>query len=302
MKVVPFVMEKIQQVCKICGHLNHTRWYHAREMMFGLKEEFLYFQCTQCECLQIAEFPPNISKYYPENYYSLKEYDGRKFRGMMGNFRRSALKASVGKTGSFYRSLQKLFPSIQFQVLNGLPLNPDIRILDVGCGNGYKFLHPLAETGFRAIMGCDPYIQEEINYPNGLKILKTDIFGITGEWDIITWHHSFEHISNPLQSLQQVSSLLSNNGVCIIRIPTVSSYAWHHYKTDWYQLDAPRHYFLHSIKSMKYIAQYAGLKLQKVLYDSTHRQFTESDRYKKGIALRDPRQKGLPRFIKRKFR
>jgi len=298
------VTEKIQQVCKICGHLNHTAWYYPREMMFGSKDEFLYFQCTRCECLQIAEFPANISKYYPKSYYSLQEYDDKKFGKGIGSFKRLVLKASVGKTGLFYRSLQKLFPSSQSQlwVLNGLQLHSDIRILDVGCGNGYKFLYPLAEAGFHGIMGCDPYIQKEINYPNGLKILKTDVFGITGKWDVITWHHSFEHISNPLQSLKQVAALLSQDGVCIIRIPTVSSYAWHHYKTNWYQLDAPRHYFLHSVKSMEYMAQHTGFKLQKVLYDSTHRQFTESERYEKGIALSAARQKGFLPFIKRKIR
>ena len=43
-------------------------------MMFGLREEFGYFQCSSCNCLQIDEFPKDISKYYStENYYSFKE-------------------------------------------------------------------------------------------------------------------------------------------------------------------------------------------------------------------------------------
>jgi SAM-dependent methyltransferase len=294
--------EKEDQLCKICGHSNKTTWYHAREMMFGMKDEFLYFQCTNCECLQIAEFPANISKYYPENYYSLTEYDGKKFSGLNGNLRRTIVKISIGKTGAFYNVLQQLFASSQFQVFNGLDINPGSRILDVGCGNGHKFLHPLAEMGFRSMLGCDPYIAKEITYPNGLRILKTDVFGMKGEWDVITYHHSFEHISNPQQNLQKVSELLSPKGICIIRIPTASSYAWQHYKTNWYQLDAPRHYFLHSIKSIRYLAEQSGLKLVKVNYDSTHRQFTESEKYIRGISLRTPRPKGFLQFIKRKIR
>jgi len=37
-------------------------------------------------------------------------------------------------------------------------------------------------------------------------------------------------------------------GWCVIRIPTVSSFAWEHYREQWVQLDAPRHFFLHKVR------------------------------------------------------
>lgn len=38
--------------------------------MFGFKDEFRYQECSFCACLQIAEFPENIMKYYPPYYYA----------------------------------------------------------------------------------------------------------------------------------------------------------------------------------------------------------------------------------------
>jgi hypothetical protein len=39
-------------------------------MQLGLREEFEYFECSKCGCLQIEEVPLDLSKYYPDNYYS----------------------------------------------------------------------------------------------------------------------------------------------------------------------------------------------------------------------------------------
>jgi len=32
-----------------------------REMMYGFRDEFIYIECSECGCLQIAEIPEDIS-------------------------------------------------------------------------------------------------------------------------------------------------------------------------------------------------------------------------------------------------
>lgn len=59
--------------CRICGNAGDHKFLTVREMMFGCRNEFLYFQCALRGCLQIAEFPAELSKYYPPNYYSFAE-------------------------------------------------------------------------------------------------------------------------------------------------------------------------------------------------------------------------------------
>lgn len=44
-------------------------------MMFGFRDEFTYFECSKCGCIQIIEIPRNMGKYYTPNYYSFKKLD-----------------------------------------------------------------------------------------------------------------------------------------------------------------------------------------------------------------------------------
>jgi SAM-dependent methyltransferase len=286
--------------CKLCLHEQQSDPYIVREMMFGFRDTFQYLQCSECECLQIETVPADIQKYYPENYYSFNETSGNKYSGLRGWFRKTAVKATLSKDwlGDLYNFF---IPAKQYFVFKKLLIKPDTRILDVGCGNGYKFLFPLAEVGFKNLLGCDPYLNQPIRYPNGLNIVKSEIFQMEGKWDIITFHHSFEHIANPIETIKKVSQLLSDEGVCIIRIPTVSSFAWEKYQTDWVQLDAPRHFFLHSVKSMHLLAAMSDLDLTDVVYDSWNLQFTGSELYVRDIPLRSKQKLSLAGTIKRKF-
>jgi hypothetical protein len=91
--------------------------------------------------------------------------------------------------------------------------------------------------------------------------------------------------------LEVVANLLAPEGRCVIRIPIVPCYAWNHYETNWVQLDAPRHFFLHSVTSMNILTAKAGLDIYKVDYDSTDLQFKGSELYSKDIPLMAGRSK-----------
>ena len=289
--------------CKICKHQNKNAvFFTAKEMMYGTRDEFDYFQCENCECLQISEFPVNISSYYPTNYYSFSAYSGEKFNGLTGFFNLLKYESSIFKQTPFQKSINYIFPASKFDFFSSLKINKENSILEVGCGNGNRLLYPLAELHFKSILGCDPFISKSIDYPNTLKILKTDIFTIDQKFDLIIYDHAFEHIPNPLENLNKVTELLNDGGTCILRIPTVPNYAWSLYKTNWVQLDAPRHYFIHSPKSVEYLAKEAGLRLEKIEYDSTHFQISGSEKYANNIALIAKRKRGVLDFLTRKIK
>jgi len=49
-------------ICKVCNNEKNNRTYQIREMMYGFKEEFTYFECLKCGCLQIAAIPKNMER------------------------------------------------------------------------------------------------------------------------------------------------------------------------------------------------------------------------------------------------
>ena len=92
-------------------------------------------------------------------------------------------------------------------------------------------------------------------------------------------HHVFEHLANPIEMLKKFSELLSPNGQILIRIPLSDSIAALEYGVNWVQLDAPRHFFLHTRKSIKIASDMAGLQIANVQYDSEEFQFIGSEVY-----------------------
>lgn len=272
--------------CRICGHTGDNRTFEVPEMMFGFRDIFSYFQCARCLCLQIAEFPSDLSKYYPDNYYSYEV-----------NFSRDILRKLVTRLkvryvlegrGFLGKILYAMFPREDVYALRSLIRNKDISVLDVGCGAG-DLLYALREFGMKNLAGVDPFNRADLTYENGLTVEKKQIHDVVGKWDLVMFQHSFEHMPDPGKTLETVSRLLTPEGCCVIRIPVVPSYAWEHYGVNWVQLDAPRHLFLHSVQSMTLLAERAGLHVDDVVYDSTAFQFLGSEQYVRGIPLRDKR-------------
>jgi 2-polyprenyl-3-methyl-5-hydroxy-6-metoxy-1,4-benzoquinol methylase len=260
-------------------------------MMFGFGDEFTYIECPNCGCLQISHIPSDISRYYPSNYYSFaKRPETNLWLNIVKGRILRTLLFSDAVVAKVLQPITLLRPDYADRIavyssIRRVPLPKDSRILDVGCGSG-QLLYTLKNLGFRNVLGCDPNVEENINYENGLKILKATIQEIEGKWDLIMFNKSFEHIPDQIEILQSVHNLLNDRGVCIITMPTTSSYAWKYYKTNWVQLDAPRHLYIHSLQSMRILTEQANLILKEVVFNSSAFQFWGSEQYSKNIPLR----------------
>lgn len=276
------------RTCGICNHSNCSREYTVKEMMLNLRHTFTYFECSYCGCLQIAGIPADMSRYYPSNYYSFYPPERslqalspieKNFLGIL-----TGISKSSGDDENIGKSLFFKFPDEVLRSLADVRLTKKTKILDVGCGAGVH-LYILKNMGLQNLLGIDLYIEADIEYENGLTILKRslDNLEVSEEWDLVMLHHSFEHMAKPQETLNYCRKLLTPDGECLIRMPTVPSYAWSHYGVNWVQIDAPRHFFIHSVKSLELLAAQAGLELDKVIYDSSSFQFWGSELYLKDI-------------------
>jgi len=276
-----------QPHCRICGNNDQNAHYQVREMMLGLRDEHAYFECAACGCLQINEVPENIQDYYPgEDYYS---YDAiTPSTGIKGTLIKHRDRYAATGKGLLGKLMQRLQPHDKLPALRYTQVNLNSRILDVGCGAGH-LLHSMREAGFKNLLGIDPFNAADIHYKNGLSIERKSIHALPNgdaqPWDLIMFNHSYEHVWDQHAVLDKVYQLLKPGAICMIRVPTVTSWAWRSYGTDWVQLDAPRHFFLHSLQSMHKLAEDTGFKLEEVIYDSFAFQQWGSIQYQQDIAL-----------------
>lgn len=270
--------------CRICNNDIGIKEFFLYEMMFGFRDKFTYFECPKCGCLQIAEIPKTMSKYYPSNYYSYKKNLNRNFIKEIFKIKRDEY--ALFKKGFIGEVIYRKYPNHIFDMISIVKIHHNSRVLDMGCGTG-SLLYSLNKMGFKNLVGVDPYIDEDIIEGN-IKILKKTIHDLPNnkKFDLIISNHSFEHISDQLETLVKILKILSENGACLLRMPIKTEYIWNHYDLNWVQIDAPRHFYLHTVKSFKLLVEKSGLKLHGIIFDSTEFQFWGSEQYKQNIPLK----------------
>ncbi|MCE1198640.1 MAG: class I SAM-dependent methyltransferase [Marinilabiliales bacterium] len=270
-------MEK-EIACKICGNSQNNRVHIAKERLLNMKDEFLYLECSNCYCLQIIETPADLSKYYPSAYYSFqKPVFGLKLNPFVYLLKKSLLRHYLKKFDPI-GALVALFLPHPFQWMRPGLVEFNDAILDIGCGSG-RIIQSMQRSGFKNLTGIDPFLEKDLQNSAGMKILKKDVFEMSDQYDFVMIHHAFEHMDQPEKVLGKVKDLLKPKGKLLIRIPVANSHAWRKYRTHWFALDAPRHLFLHTTHSIQLLADKAGLKIDRIDYDSSYVQFASSEKY-----------------------
>ncbi|CAI9406734.1 Ubiquinone biosynthesis O-methyltransferase, mitochondrial [Pleomorphomonas sp. T1.2MG-36] len=275
-------------VCRVCCGEREKNTYTAKEMMFGFGNEFSYVQCANCESLQICEIlsQDEIKKFYPDTYYSFistpDKTDSYKEKARrLARHHRDKSYFSFDISGYIFRLMK---PNAFIETIAKTGISIESKILDVGCGNG-KLLNHLRTIGFKNLIGVDPFAPCDFKTNAGVEIKRSYVSQLNETYDLIMYHHSFEHVPDPFIELKSVAERLNSGGACLIRIPTPSSEAWEKYGTKWVQLDAPRHFTLISRKGIELLAGRCGLSLRSLVDDGAGWVFSASELYLRGVPL-----------------
>lgn len=271
--------------CGLCGERAGHRVHVAAERMFGRGGEFRYRECGGCGCLQLLDVPADLSPYYPEDYYSLTESNAVRHPVWSLFLRRQRAWHALARKGLLGRWLPRgAEEPLPYHWFRRLGITPHSRLLDVGCGTGW-LLHLLYSEGFTSVLGLDPYVERDLEFPNGVRVLKRRLEEHQGQFDLVMLNHSFEHMAEPEQVLREVRRLTAPGRHALVRVPIADSWAWREYGVHWVQLDAPRHLYLHTRRSLQLLAERTGFELEHVECDSTELQFTGSEAYLRGLTL-----------------
>lgn len=251
--------------CRACGHGGRRERWVVAERMFGWGDRFDYGECASCGAMSIAEVPADLDRYYPPDYGA--------FGGVVlerGWWRRAWL------IGDDPRALAR-------QVIGLLP-NREARVLDVGMGRG-GLLRRLHAAGLNHLCGIDPHLPPEAEQPAPIEFRRGTIEDCEGGWDLIMYHHVFEHVADPRRELRAAAARLKPGGRLLIRVPLADSWARRHFGPDWVQWDAPRHLWLPTRAAMRRLALEAGLQSEQFWDDSSSFQSWGSRRYRRGLKM-----------------
>ena len=290
-------MNEVAKECRLCGSTGPHQTIAVREMMFGTREPFEYYSCAACDTLQIVNVPEGeeLMRHYPPNYYSYNvSAQPRVLRWLITQQDRFKLHSGGRLVGALITAplpegiVRAAVGGDVVGMLAQLALERDARILDVGCGGG-ALLDRLARVGFNNLSGADPFIAADGETPQGVPLMKRYLSEVTGEFDLIMFNHSLEHVPDPVATLKVAYEKLAAGGICLVRLPTTSSEAWTIYRADWVQIDAPRHIVIPSRQGMALAADRVGLQVEKTFDDSNLGQFFGSEAYRRDVALTDPK-------------
>ena len=292
-------VSEVSEQCRLCASTGPHKTMTVPEMYYGTKEPFEYFTCAQCDSLQIVNAleGEELARHYPSDYYSYntsplpspllwvtKQRD--RFLTHTGGLVAGGLITAIPRSVRVVFGINDSSGDV-VEMLGELGIAPDARILDVGCGSG-GLLDRLARAGFKNLSGADPFLAADGETPLGVPLAKRYLDEIPGEFDLIMFNHSFEHMPDPGATLKAARKRLSAAGACLVRLPTTSSEVCSLYGVDWVGIDAPRHIFIPSRPGMAEAAEAAGLMVDRTFDDSSFVGFLGSEAYRRDISLSDP--------------
>ena len=284
--------------CPACLSASQSDVIAVRENMFGIEADFDYSICAGCGSLALVSIPEDLAAYYPTNYYSV-DLDPERALGAPGirQFAQMVTGSVLWGRGAVSGAATAVIPRRQLRTLvsvlhsirrAGLVNGRATRVLDVGCGSG-MLVFALGLAGMKDVAGIDPFLSGERELSTGGRLRRQDLSQVEGHYDLIMFHHSFEHVPDPEAVLQEALGRLTPQGRVLIRMPTPSSQAFETYGAAWVQLDAPRHLVVLSRRGLVRLCERVGADVVSVDDDSTGFQFWGSEQNLRGIPLMDGR-------------
>lgn len=285
--------------CPICGAAGPREQLRIREMMFATRESFDYLRCPACGTLQIQVVPADLERHYPAAYYSLSQKEpGVAERAVPIPILRERIRPFLADGRQGWRRRLEVVdrivtipPSVKevvLPILKGAHLRSfDDPILDVGSGAYPARLAALRRAGFRNLLGIDPFVPADSTY-QGVPVHRAEIGAIEGAWRLVMFHHSFEHLEDPVAAIEDAARLVEPGGVLLIRTPVMGSEMWDRYGLDWVELDAPRHLFLFTRDALIGLALRNGFELVEVATDAGWWDIVGSEQYQRDLGMFEP--------------
>jgi SAM-dependent methyltransferase len=234
--------------CPICGQPTQTQFGDLYDDRYGYSDLFSLQACLSCGHRHVpASFTAEELGRLYTNYYPRKNFDIESFQAWpeTGGFRAWL----NGDKGSAFRWVPR-----------------NVKVLDIGCGLG----HTLA---YHQSRGCEAVgIEADDNVlaiaaRYNLKITSGVFDGsqfASSYFDYVTLDQVAEHVMDPHALMHGVYRVLKPGGRVVITTPNPDSFGARFHGRKWLNWHVPYHMQFYTSRSMKLVAEKAGLSLTGV--------------------------------------
>jgi SAM-dependent methyltransferase len=80
-------------------------------------------------------------------------------------------------------------------------------------------------------------------------------------YDAVVFHHSLEHVAEPVAALRSVADALAPGGLVLITVPNFAGWQARRFAGSWYHLDLPRHRVHFTVTALERALAESGLEL-----------------------------------------
>lgn len=151
-------------------------------------------------------------------------------------------------------------------------------MVDVGCGAGHYLLE-MKRRGW-TVYGVEPSrAAAEAGRRAGIEICVGELADAGFEdktFDFVRSNHSFEHIPNPDDVLQQMRRIMKDDGKMFLGIPNFSGMWPAIYGKYWWNFGLPVHTFNYTVKGITQAIERNGFKIERVVHNSDYSGLTGS--------------------------
>lgn len=237
--------------CKVCGCDQLDLLYAGKDRLHGMPGDFGLYTCANCGVVTLCPQPSidEIEKYYPDDYISYPvpiEQEKSRFKRIDRQYgvykRRNKVEKYTSKKSG--------------------------KILDIGCATGV-FLKEMQDHGWDAY-GVEPstYAAEVAVSQPGLNIFNGYLDHANFEensFDVITLWDVFEHLLDPVATLEIIKQILKPDGSLVITMPNTDSWERKFFRQYWAGWDVPRHYHIFSEDAIERLLKEHGMRIDNFI-------------------------------------
>jgi len=200
-------------------------------------EIFNYYRCPNCGLLFLRPIPPDLSRYYSRDYYSVPPS-------------LETLVASAQSQGPRMETVQRFVPSG--------------RLLEIGSSYG-GFAYLAKQSGYEVdVIEMDADCCHFLNTVAGIRAINSshpsEALTSLGRYDAVVMWQVIEHLPDPWSVLAAIAGHLTPGGILALAAPNPKSLQFRLFGRRWAHLDAPRHLQLIPIPLLLERAKHLGLK------------------------------------------